>query len=58
MSLPGLVDIVDELLDDSCCIGGLDVIGMVSHNDAGYGPDNNSTSFPLEQRKKKKKKKK
>lgn len=45
--LPGLVNVVDKLFNDGCCVGCLDIFGVVSNNGTGRGPNDDNAGFAL-----------
>ena len=47
MHLPGVVDVVNEVLDNNCCVGGLNGFIVVGDNNAGDGLDNDDTLLAL-----------
>lgn len=47
LHLPGVVDVVNEVLDNGCGVGSLDGLGVVGDNDAGDGLDNDNTLLAL-----------
>lgn len=47
MHLPGVVDVVNEVLDNNCCVGGLNGFVVVGNNNARDGLDNDDTLLAL-----------
>jgi hypothetical protein len=45
--LPGVVDVVDEVLDNGCGVGGLDGLAVVGDHDARDGLDDDDTLLAL-----------
>lgn len=45
--LPGVVDVVHEVLDDSRGVGGLDGFGVVGNDHARHGLDGDNTFLAL-----------
>ena len=46
MHLPGVVDVVNEVLDNNCCVGGLNGFVVVGNNNARDGLDTTIPSLP------------
>jgi hypothetical protein len=46
-NLPGVVEVVDEVLDNGCSVGGLDTLVVVGNDGARGGTGNNDTLLTL-----------